>query len=155
MVKNPSRSKQRATSLSFINKIRGPPPKRCKRWLPRTASPHIYRHWLDDQKHPYMKHTAQILLRGKTFQLFIGPPDGHTTFTTLFRLDASFMMTPHALHLRHLAAPDAPPVLRSKPANLPSPMSTRIRPPPRFDAFKSFTLLPHRQPTRNCHHLPP
>jgi len=68
-----------------------------------------------------MKHTTQILLSGKPGQIFTGAPDRHVAFTTLLRLDASFAMTPRVLRNRHPVAPDAPPILRSEPANLPPP----------------------------------
>jgi hypothetical protein len=74
-------------------------------------------------KIPSIKYTTQIPLKGKTIQVFTGPSDGpsdgHAVFMTSLRLDASFTMTPHALHNRHLAEPDTPPVLRPKSANLP------------------------------------
>ena len=74
--------------------------------------------------------------KGKTVQLFIGPPDGHAAFTTSLRLDARFAKMPRVLLLHLLAAPDAPPVLRSKPVNR---MSTRVRAPAKcHDAFKIF-----------------
>ena len=58
--------------------------------------------------------------KGKTVQLFIGPPDGHAAFMTSLHLDTSFAMMPRALRNRHPAAPDAPPVVRSKPENMPA-----------------------------------
>ena len=57
----------------------------------------------------------------KQFNFFIEESDGHTAFTILFRLDVSFVMAPHALRLRHPAAPDVPSILRPKPGNLPLP----------------------------------
>ena len=81
----------------------------------------MYKCLAERPKHLYMKHTIQIPLRGKTVQLFSGAPDRHAAFTTSLCLDANFAMTPRALRTRHPAAPDAPPVLRSKPANLPAP----------------------------------
>ena len=75
-------------------------------------------------------------LRGILVQLFTEPSDGHAAFTTLLRLDASFVMMPRALHLEHPAAPDSPLVLRPKPVNLrlgrhaTFSVSTRVQPPP-------------------------
>jgi len=43
-----------------------------------------------------------------TVQLFIGTPDGHTTFTTSLCLDTCFLLAPRTLHYRHPAASDAP-----------------------------------------------
>ena len=68
--------------------------------------------------------------------LFLELSDEHAAFTTSLRLDASFVMTPRALHLEHPAAPESPPVLRPKPVNLrlgrhaTTTVSTRVRPPP-------------------------
>ena len=67
-----------------------------------------------------MKHTTQIPFTDKIIQLFIGL-DGHAVFTISLHLDANFVMTPRALRNRHLAAQDAPLVLRPKPVNLPTP----------------------------------
>ena len=95
-------------------------------------------------------HMTQIPIRVKTVHLFTGAPDRHVVFIILLHLDGSVAMTPHALHHRHPTAPDA---LRPKPVNMLSPMSTRVRPSPSFDPFKSFALPPHWQPTRACHRL--
>ena len=94
--------------------MRGPPPKRRF-----TNQPTLYV-WPPDKwpKHHYMKNIAQIPLRNKIVQLFIGALDGHVAFTTLLWLDASFVMAPYALHHCHPATPDMLQSLRSKPAKL-------------------------------------
>ena len=107
-------------------------------------------------KTPSIKHTSQIPLRGKTVQHFIGPPDRHAAFTTSLHLDTSFAMTPCVLWDGHPAAPNVPPVLWPKPANLPPAMSTRVRPPQSTTTpSRSFALPPHGQPTQTRHLLPP
>ena len=96
-------------------------------------------------KTPSIKHTTQIPLRGKIIQIFLGVPDGHIAFTTSLRLDASFTMTSRILHHRLLAAPDATPILRPKPMNLPTSG---------FDAQtgKSATsYVDACPPSSNCH----
>ena len=52
--------------------------------------------------------------------LFLGASDGHTAFTTLLHLDASFMMAPRALHLRNSTASGVPPILRLELGKLPA-----------------------------------
>lgn len=42
-------------------------------------------------------HYAYYMPRCNFVQLFFGASDGHVTFTTSLRLDASFAMAPHAL----------------------------------------------------------
>jgi len=67
-----------------------------------------------------MKHKPKYPPGAKTVQLFAGAPDGHATFTTLLRLDASSAMMSRVLHY-HLTALDALLVLRSKPVKSAAP----------------------------------
>ena len=62
-----------------------------------------------------MKHKPKYPPGAKTVQRFAGAPDGHASFTTLLHLDASSAMMSRVLLHYHLTAPDALPVLRSKP----------------------------------------
>ena len=125
------RSNQRSTlplsqTLALTRQIRGPLNERCIRGMPRGAFPQPA-HFLYIQtpwpmiKMSSIKHTTQIPLRGKIVQVFTRPSDGHAAFTTSLRLDARFVKMPRVLLHHLLAAPDAPPVLRSKPVNSPAP----------------------------------
>ena len=68
-----------------------------------------------------MKHKPKYPPGAKTVQLFAGAPDGHAAFTTLLCLDASSAMMSRVLLHYHLTAPDALPVLRSKPVKSAAP----------------------------------
>jgi len=92
--------------------MRGPPNERSK-----ELDPHNPPHTLLHEAH------TQIPLRGKTVQVFLGAPDGHTAFTISLHLDVSFAMTSRALRNCRSTALDIHPILIPKP--------------------------PHMQPTRN------
>ena len=68
-----------------------------------------------------MKHKPKYPPGAKTVQLFAGAPDGHAAFTTLLCLDTSSAMMSHVLLHYHLTAPDALPILRSKPVKSAAP----------------------------------
>ena len=56
-----------------------------------------------DGNTPTLITTIYALVGTKIVHLFAEASDGHATFMTFLRLDASFVMAPHALHLRHSA----------------------------------------------------
>lgn len=69
---------------------------------------------------PYTTNYAYYTFGCLFVHLFLGVLDGHAAFTILLRLDASLAIAPCALHLGNPTTPDAPPVLRPKPKNLPA-----------------------------------
>ena len=139
-----------------------------KRWIDHTTSPHIYNQLANNQSALTLSTHSKYPSRGKTIHIFIRPPDRHAAFMTSLRLNAIFAMTSRAIHNSHPVAPDAPPVLRSKPANLPpSGFEAQTGKPAAsdVDACPTSRQVPrrlqdlraplHGQPTRTCHRLPP
>ena len=95
------KTNQRSTTLLLSQSVEISLTKEiCKRWLPTTAL-NIYKRWSKKLKGTYMKYTIQMPLRDKTVQIFFEALDKHDVFTTLLHLDASFVMTPCALHHHH------------------------------------------------------
>jgi hypothetical protein len=125
-----------------------------KRWLPQQPI-HIYRY--TGQKTKTLLHEAHNLntpYRGKTAQIFLE----NQTDLVPSRLCFASMQASQWCHVssdssttRFEAQTDKPGDTRFcalKSTNLLPPMSTRVRPPPSLDAFKTFSHPPHGKSIR-------